>query len=81
MASPNVKFYDVRSYEDWNRIQDRIERGNEWAITYIHRFGHEDEHWEAWGKGKRLDSRCATLQDAQDVISDAISRPGSYGLN
>ena len=35
MASPNVKFYDIRSYGDWNRIQDRIEHGKEWAITYI----------------------------------------------
>ena len=38
MSGPEVKNFDVRSYGDWNRVQDVIESKHWWAILHIYPF-------------------------------------------
>lgn len=78
MAAPEVRNFDVRSYGDWNRVQDVIESKRWWAILHIYPFAHEGEQWEVWVDGDKYATR-DTFREAMDAMDRAEEEHGFRG--
>ena len=70
MSAPEVKNFDVRSYGDWNRVQDVIESKHWWAILHIYPFASEEEHWEVWVDGDKY-AHSFSFREAMDAMDNA----------
>lgn len=67
--NPVVQHYDVRDYEEANRLMSRLERNHEWAIVEYKM--RADFRYRVWANGRSLGG-AHTLKEANEMIREAF---------